>query len=74
VGLATEQIKQLAADSDARMATASTSIEQTRIVADLGVESAFVVAMLVDDLTRRVEQLENEIKALKRKKEKKQSK
>jgi hypothetical protein len=74
VGLATEQIKQLAASSDARMATASTSIEQTRIVADLGVESAFVVAMLVDDLTRRVEQLENEIKALKRKKEKKQSK
>jgi len=47
-----------------KMEEASTTIEQARIVADLGVECSMMAALLCDDLSDRVLQLEVEVGAL----------
>jgi hypothetical protein len=47
-----------------KMEGASTSVEQARIVADLGVECSMMAALLCDDLSDRVRHLEVQVGAL----------
>jgi hypothetical protein len=54
-----------------KMEGASTSIEQARIVADLGVECSMMAALLCDDLSDRVMHLEAQVGALETVKKKK---
>ena len=54
-----------------KMEGASTSIEQARIVADLGVECSMMAALLCDDLSDRVSHLEAQVGALETAKKKK---
>jgi hypothetical protein len=54
-----------------KMEGASTSIEQARIVADLGVECSMMAALLCDDLSDRVRHLEAQVGALETIKKKK---
>lgn len=61
------EIKALADVTDAMVAAADSTIEQARLIADLGVEAAGVVGLLLDELSAKVEQLEAEVKALKHK-------
>jgi hypothetical protein len=49
-----------------KMKGASTTVEQARIVADLGVECSMMAALLCDDLSDRVRQLEADVGALKK--------
>jgi hypothetical protein len=67
MGSAEELYKRLADVADAKLAVASTPLEQARIVGDLGIEGVMVMAVLLDRQTTRVDQLESEIKKLKRK-------
>ena len=62
MGSAEDLYKRLADAADVKLAAASTSLEQARIVGDLGIEGVMVVAVLLDRLTTRVDQLESEIK------------
>ena len=73
MGSAEELYKRLADAADVKLAAASTSLEQARIVGDLGIEGVMVVAVLLDLLTTRVDQLESETKKLKRKAKKRRA-
>jgi len=68
---AAKEISQLARVADAKMPAASGAFAQARIVADLSLDSAMTVAVLLDDLAARVEQLEGQISEKHRKKKKK---
>ena len=68
---AAKQINQLARVADAKMPSASGAFAQTRIVADLSLGGVMTVAVLLDHLAERVEQLEGHITGVHQKKKKK---
>jgi hypothetical protein len=71
MGRIAEEVTHRAEVAVDKMEEASTTVEQARIVADLGVECSMMAALLCDDLSDRVKHLEAEVGALKSVKKKK---
>jgi hypothetical protein len=66
-----DEVKSLSEVAAAKMDAAGSSIEQARVMADLGFECAALCAATVDVLAGRIAELEVEVKKLKGKAKKK---